>query len=235
MATFVFVSGAWQGGWIWKRVATRLRQSGHEVFTPTLTGLGERAHLLDDKIDLDTHIQDILGVIQCEELSDIVLCGHSYGGMVITGAADQASGHIRSLVYLDALVPADGQKVFDLQPPETAAAFQEVARTRGSGFRIPPAPAEDFGVNIENQAWVDLHTTDHPLKTFQQAIRLEDKWKQVRRLIYIYATGWRPGIGKPFFDKVRQDENWEVFSLPSSHDVMVDRPEQLTEILLAAV
>ena len=124
MATFVLVHGAWQGGWCWKRVAALLRRSGQDVFTPTLTGLGERAHLLDDKIDLDTHIQDILGVLRCEELSDIVLCGHSYGGVVITGVADKASEQIRSLVYLDALVPADGQTVVDILPPEIASSLQ---------------------------------------------------------------------------------------------------------------
>lgn len=231
MATFVLVHGAWQGGWCWKRVASLLRQSGHEVFTPTMTGLGERAHLLDDKVDLDTHIQDILGVIQCEELSDIVLCGHSYGGMVITGVADRAPEQICSLVYLDALVPANGQNVLDLLPNEVASSLQEDARTRGLGLQIAPTPAEAFAVNAQDQAWVDRQCVYHPLKTFEQPIRLEDKWKQVRRHIYIYATGWSPGVGKPFFEKARHEPRWQAISLACGHDVMIDMPLELTQLL----
>jgi len=108
MATFVLVHGAWHGGWCWKRVAALLRQAGHEVFAPTLTGLGERAHLMSNAIDLHTHIRDILGVLQWEELADVVLCGHSYGGMVISGVADRVPEKLRSLVYLDAFVPDNG-------------------------------------------------------------------------------------------------------------------------------
>ncbi|WP_444900316.1 alpha/beta fold hydrolase [Microbulbifer sp. VAAC004] len=118
MATFVLVHGAWQGGWCWRRVADRLRNFGHLVFAPTLTGLGERVHLLNDKIDLDTHIQDVLGVIESEELSNIILCGHSYGGMVITGVADKVPSNVRTLVYLDALVPESGLCTLELLPKE---------------------------------------------------------------------------------------------------------------------
>lgn len=235
MATFVLVHGAWQGGWCWTRVASLLRQSGHDVFTPTMTGLGERAHLLDRKTDLATHIQDILGVLQCEELSDVVLCGHSYAGVVITGVADKASHQIRSLVYLDALVPTDGQTVLDILPAEAASSHQETARTSGSGFRVPPAPAEAFSVNAQDRAWVDRQSVDHPLKSFEQPIRLEGKWQQVDRKVYIYATGWSPGIGKPFFERAQQEAGWETLSLACGHDVMIDMPEQLTQTLLASI
>lgn len=234
MATFVLVHGAWQGGWCWKRVTSLLRQSGHEVFTPTMTGLGERAHLMDAKVDLDMHVQDILGVLQCEELPDIVLCGHSYGGMVITGVADKAPEQIRSLVYLDALVPADGQTVLDLLPAEAASSHRENARTRGAGLRVEPIPAEAFAVNAQDRAWVDRQSVDHPLKTFEQPIRLEGKWKQVPRHVYVYATGWSPGIGRPFFEKAQQTAGWQAISLASGHYVMIDRPQDLTELLLAS-
>ncbi|MFA0810054.1 alpha/beta fold hydrolase [Microbulbifer epialgicus] len=234
MATFVLVHGAWQGGWCWKRVATILRQSGHEVFTPTLTGLGERAHLLDDQIDLDTHIQDVLGVIYCEELSNIVLCGHSYGGVVITGVADKLSERICSLVYLDALVPANGKNVLDLLPTETVSGFRENVKTKGAGFRVTPAPAKDFGVNIHDRAWVDRRCVDHPFKTFVQPIRLEGAWKNVPQHLYIYATGWSPGIGRPFFKKAEQASAWDTISLPCGHDVMIDMPEELAQILIAS-
>ncbi|MEM7221964.1 MAG: alpha/beta hydrolase [Pseudomonadota bacterium] len=232
MATFVLVHGAWQGGWCWKRVASRLRQSGHDVFTPTLTGLGERSHLLDREVDLDTHIQDVLGVIQCEELSDIVLCGHSYGGMVITGVADKVTEQIRSLLYLDALVPADGRSVLDLLPAEAASSHRENARTDGLGYRVTPAPAKVFAVNAQDEAWVDRLCVDHPFKTFEQPIRLDGKWKEVRRHLYVYATGWIPGIGKPFFERAQESPEWQALSLACGHYAMIDRPEVVTQILI---
>ena len=235
MAAFVLVHGAWQGGWCWTRVASLLRRSGHEVFTPTLTGLGERAHLFDDKIDLDTHIQDVLGVLRCEELSDVVLCGHSYGGMVITGVADEAPEQIRSLVYLDALVPAEGKSALDALPAELASGLQESARASASGFRVGPAPAEAFAVNAQDRAWVDRRCVDHPLKTFEQPIRLEGNWKQVPRHAYIYATGWSPGIGDPFFENARQEAGWLAIKLACGHNVMIDRPEDLAEMLIASI
>ena len=134
MATFVLVHGAWAGGWYWKRVRPLLTAAGHDVFTPTLTGLGERAHLATPDIGLETHIRDVLGVLTYEDLSDVVLVGHSCGGIVITGVAERAPGRLAHLVYLDAYVPADGQSFLDLLvSPERAAMFREQARTEGDG------------------------------------------------------------------------------------------------------
>jgi pimeloyl-ACP methyl ester carboxylesterase len=127
MSTFVLVHGAWHGGWCYKRVAQLLRQSGHEVYTPTLTGLGERSHLMNRTIDLETHVRDIVDVIRWEELSDLVLCGHSYGGMVISGVVEKVPEKIRALVYLDAFVPDSGQALTDFLPPEQAAGLAEDA------------------------------------------------------------------------------------------------------------
>ncbi|AWF81990.1 alpha/beta hydrolase [Microbulbifer sp. A4B17] len=234
MTTFVLVHGAWQGGWCWKRVAAVLRRAGHEVFTPTLTGLGERAHLFDEKIDLDTHIQDVLGVIYCEELSDIILCGHSYGGVVITGVADKVPDQIHSLVYLDALVPANGQSALDLLPTKIATGLRKSAQGEG-GSRVPPGSAEAFGVSIENQTWVDRRCVDHPFRSFEQPVSLKDNWKLIHRYIYIYATGWSPGIGKPFFKCFHEEKSWRVFSLPCGHDVMIDMPKDLAKILISLI
>src|SRR5712692_8234402 len=114
MATFVLVHGAWLGGWCWQRVSPLLREAGSEVFAPTLTGLGERAHLLSLEIDLETHVRDVCGVLECENLKDVVLVGHSYGGMVITGVAERSAKRLSQLVYLDAFVPTDGQSLLDL-------------------------------------------------------------------------------------------------------------------------
>ena len=116
MATFVLVHGAWHGSWCWKRVRKALQARGHDVFTPTLTGVGERSHLLSPDVNLDTHITDVVNLIRWEELSGIVLCGHSYGGCVITGVADRLSDRIAALVYLDAFVPEDGQSLYDILP-----------------------------------------------------------------------------------------------------------------------
>src|SRR5262245_14863398 len=128
MATFVLVHGAWHGGWCWQRVSPLLRARGHEVFAPTLTGLGERSHLLTREIGLETHVADVVNAIRWEDLTDVVLCGHSYGGMVISGAADRMADRVRSLVYLDAFVPADGQSIFDFMTAERAEGFRDGAR-----------------------------------------------------------------------------------------------------------
>jgi pimeloyl-ACP methyl ester carboxylesterase len=138
MATFVIVHGAWSGGHAWRWLRPLLRTAGHEVFTPTLTGLGERAHLAGAQVDLDTHIRGVLGVLEFEDLDQVVLVGHSYGGMVITGVADQAPQRLTQLVYLDAEVPTDGQCEFDLLAPEERDGYQQAATTTGQGWQIPP-------------------------------------------------------------------------------------------------
>lgn len=231
MATFVLVHGAWQGGWCWRRVAKLLREAGHDVFTPTLTGLGERSHLFSRDIDLDTHIRDVLAVIECEELSDIVLCGHSYGGMVVTGVADHAPEKIRSLVYLDALVPDDGQNTLDCLPAEAASGL----RDGSMDGRAAPGPAEAFSVNADDRAWVDKRNVAHPFRSFEQPIRLVGNWEKVARRIYVYATGWTPGIGRPYFEKASHQTEWRAGSVECGHYVMIDMPEELTRILSAEV
>jgi pimeloyl-ACP methyl ester carboxylesterase len=133
-------------------VARLLRQAGHEVYTPTLTGLGERAHLMGRMIDLSTHIQDVVSIIRCEELSDVVLCGHSYGGMVIAGAAEQITAKIRSLVYLDAFVPENGKSVFDYLPAEQSGQMRTDAAQNGEGYKVTPIPAAAFAVNDKDAA-----------------------------------------------------------------------------------
>ena len=136
MATYVLVHGAWHGGWCWKKVAPLLRHAGHEVFIPTLTGLGERAHLLTPEVDLTTHVQDIVGVLTYEDLQEVILVGHSYGGMVISGVAQQAALRLSHLVYLDAFVPENGRCLLDYAVPERAARMR--AEGERTGFVTPP-------------------------------------------------------------------------------------------------
>jgi len=159
--TFVLV----HGGWCWRRVADQLRMRGHQVFTPTLTGLGERSHLLSPNIDLTTHVTDVLKLIEWEGITDFVLCGHSYGGMVVTGVAQSISERIRSIVYLDAFVPTSGRSVLDYCEPERRKAiFSEK-----DGI-VRPVSAHDFRVNEADQAWVDGRCSPHPAATFHEAI-----------------------------------------------------------------
>ena len=230
--TFVLVHGAWHGGWCWQRVADRLRHNGHVVFTPTLTGLGERSHLLRAGIDLTTHVTDVVNVMKWEELSDVVLCGHSYGGMVISGVADQMAAAIRSIVFLDAFVPKNGEAVQDL----TSAAVVEIAHAamaRGE-ITMPPRPAEAFGVNAADRAWVDRLCVGQPIGTFTQKLALTGARDRIARKSYIRAASYpNPGFDRALAT-ARSDPSWRTYEVSCGHDVMVDAPDRLTEILLEA-
>lgn len=230
--TFVLVHGAWHGGWCWVRVADRLRKAGHTVFTPTLTGLGERSHLLRADIDLTTHVADVINVIKWEGLKDIVLCGHSYGGMVISGVADQMADAIRSIIFLDAFVPKNGEAAQDL----TSTAVVEMARAamqRGE-ITMPPRPAEAFGVNPADRAWVDRLCVGQPLGTFTQKLTLTGARDRIARKSYIRAASYvNPGFDRALA-AARSDSSWHTYEVSCGHDVMIDAPDRLTEILLEA-
>jgi pimeloyl-ACP methyl ester carboxylesterase len=228
--TFVLVHGAWHGGWCWQRVADRLRSSGHKVFTPTLTGLGERAHLLRAGIDLKTHITDVVNVMKWEGLSDVALCGHSYGGFVISGVAEQMESAIRSIVFLDAFVPANGESVQDLTGPAVQDGIRS-ALQRGD-IAILPRSAEAFGVNAADRAWVDRLCVGQPIATFTDKIALTGARDRIARKSYIRAKSY----ANPGFDRaqgeLKSNASWRSYDVPSGHDVMVDMPDRLSEILL---
>ena len=219
MANYVLVPGGGWGGFIWRPVAALLRAQGHEVFTPTLTGLGERVHLAWPQIDLTTHIQDILGVITYEDLSEVILVGHSYGGMVITGVAEQQPDKLARLVYLDAMVPQDGQSDLDVLGPAIAAQFEEHARLHGDGWCLPPSP--DSSPKI----------TAHPLKSLQQPLSLRNPVAAKLPLTFIACT-------ESHLDCVRQTaaraqrEGWRYFELPTGHMAMVSMPQEVAHLLL---
>jgi pimeloyl-ACP methyl ester carboxylesterase len=227
---FVLVHGAWHGGWCWQRVAERLRRSGHTVFTPTLTGLGERSHLLRAGIDLKTHIADIVNVMKWEGLKDVVLCGHSYGGFVISGVAEEMADAIRSIVFLDAFVPLNGEAIVDLTGP----AVRDAARTalqRGD-IAIPPRSAEAFGVNAADRAWVDRLCVGQPIGCFTDTIALTGARDRIPRKSYIRAASYaNPGFDRAY-GALKSDRSWRTYDVPSGHDVMVDMPDRLSEILL---
>jgi pimeloyl-ACP methyl ester carboxylesterase len=230
--TFVLVHGAWHGGWCWSRVADRLRGGGHTVFTPTLTGLGERSHLLRAGIDLKTHIADVINVMKWERLGDVVLCGHSYGGLVISGVAEQMAGAIRSIVFLDAFVPHDGDSGYDLTGPAVREGIEAALRRGDIG--MPPRSAEAFGVNAADRAWVDSLCVPQPIGTFTDKIALTGARDRIARKSYIRAASY----ANPGFDRAlaaaKSDPSWRTYEVPCGHDVMVDAPDRLTEILLEA-
>jgi pimeloyl-ACP methyl ester carboxylesterase len=170
---FLLVPGAWLGGWCWRDVTGHLQAGGHAVTAATLTGLGERAHLLRPEIGLDTHVADIVGLLHHQDLKGVTLVGHSYGGTVITAAAELVPDRIGRLVYLDAAVPRDGESNNDVVGPELAADLREVAKSAGEGWRVPPpAPSIGSGLPDSLRSWIEERLTPHPLRSFDQPVHL---------------------------------------------------------------
>jgi pimeloyl-ACP methyl ester carboxylesterase len=233
MSTYVLVHGAWHGSWCWKRVRRALEGQGHEVFTPTLTGVGERSHLLSREVNLETHILDVVNLIRWEELWNVVLCGHSYGGVVVRGAADRVPERIGALVYLDAFVPENGQSLHDTLPTEQRNAQHEAARIHGDGWKVPPITAEQFNVNAKDAAWVDRQCTMQPLATFDDPLQLSGGIDAVKNVTYIVATGFDGSPFGQFYERAKA-KGWKTLSMACGHDVMLDMPEELTEALVTA-
>ena len=231
MATFVLVHGAWRGSWCWKRVRKLLQAQGHDVFTPTLTGVCERSHLLSPHVNLDTHIDDVVNLMQWEELTDVVLCGHSYAGCVISGAADRIPDRVGALVYLDAFLLEDGQSLHDTLPAPQRALQLELATQHGDGWKMPPIPPEVFNVNAADREWVNRQCTTQSLATFQQRIRLSGRGDAVKSVTFILASGWNDSPFPQFYERAKT-KGWNTLTIPCGHDVMLDRPEELTDALL---
>ena len=230
MSTYVLVHGAWHGSWCWKRVRKSLQAQGHEVFTPTLTGIGERSHLLSPQVNLDTHIGDVVNLIQWEELSDVVLCGHSYGGCVISGVAERIPDRIGALVYLDAFVLKNGQCLHDTLPEDQRSLQMELTINHGDGWKVPPIPAEVFNVNANDLEWVNRQCTMQPLATFQQAIKLSGEADAVKNVTFILAKGFADSPFPQFYESAKA-KGWKTLTMACGHDVMLDLPEELTRVL----
>src|SRR5262245_30293539 len=230
MATFLICHGAWSAGWAWKKVRPLLRAAGHEVFTPTYTGLGERAHLVSRSVTLDTHIADVLGVIEAEDLNDIVLVGHSYGGMVATGVADRAGERIARLVYLDAFVPESGQSLFDMLPAAERDRRSGDSAANGDGWLLAPNPPPP-DTAPEDVAWITPRRRWQPVATFAQPIALKGSGARPPRS-YIYCTRITPEdtFGQ-FARRFRSDPAWTFFEIDASHSPNVTAPEALVRIL----
>jgi len=230
MATFMIIHGAWSAGWAWKKLRPLLRERGHEVFTPTCTGLGERAHQADPEVSLDTHIEDMLAVLEFEDLRDVVLVGHSYGGMVATGVADRAAARLSQRVYLDAFVPADGQSVFDLIPPKARERNEAQARDEGQGWLLPPNPLPP-DTSEADVAWALPRRRMQPIKAFSTPVRLSGAAGALPRC-YVYCTRSGPGdVFRPFAERARADAAWRSFELDASHNPHITMPTTLAELL----
>jgi pimeloyl-ACP methyl ester carboxylesterase len=229
MATFLVAHGAWTAGWGWKKMHPLMRDAGHRLVTPTLTGLGERVHLATPDVDLETHIQDMLGVLHYEDLRDVVLIGHSYGGMVATGVADRARDRIAQVVYLDAFVPEDGQSLLDLQPPEAQVHFRNLAKTEGGGWRIPPM-AMPADTSPEDFAWSNPKRLPQPLKCFEQKLDLQHGPLTVPRS-YIWCRHTAPHNFQRFHERVQGQAGWRCYALEGTHNPHITIPEELRDLL----
>ena len=233
MTTFVLIAGGNLGGWVWRRVRPLLESAGHTVYAPTLTGLGERAHLIRPEIDLDVHVQDVLGVLEYEDLRDVTLVGHSYAGMVITGVADRAAARLAGLVYLDAVVPRAGESELDVLPPHVSRWLSERAAAEGDGWRVPPpserALAREYGA--EDLRWIARRMTDHPFRSCDQPLRLENAPPPLPRT-FIHCN--RGGFGH-LAERAQGQPGWRYVELDAGHNAMVTAPAALADALLAAV
>jgi pimeloyl-ACP methyl ester carboxylesterase len=226
--TFLVCHGAFSGGWAWKKMHPLMSAAGHRLVTPTYTGQGEREHLAAPSIDLETHIQDILNVIKYEDLRDIVLIGHSYGGMVATGVADRARDRIAQLIYIDAFVPKHGQSLLDLNGP--ARQRMQDAVKAGDGWRLPPSPTPT-DTSPADAEWLTARRVGQPIKCFEMPLKLHDGEVTLPRS-YIYARRATPAdTFRPFAERAKSEAGWGYYEIDASHAPNVTAPETLFSLL----
>jgi pimeloyl-ACP methyl ester carboxylesterase len=231
--SFVLVHGAWHGGWCWRRVAKVLREAGHVVFTPTLTGLGERAHLLRPGLTIEDFATDVANVIETEELQQVILVGHSFAGGPISEVADRRPEALKRLIYLDAVVLEDGENVFGKFEPAIVAQRIKLAQETSQGLSIPPPSPVAFGViEAQDDAWLKRRLTPQPLNCYQEPIRLNHPLGNRVQKTYIACTDppYEPLV--PTHHWVQRQKGWQYLEFASGHDAMVTHPEALAELLL---
>ena len=229
--TFVLVHGAWHGGWCWRRVADILAAQGHKVYAQSLTGNGDRAHLLSKDVVLDTHIADIVNLVTWEDLHDICLVAHSYGGWPSSGALEHIHDRVASIVWLDAFKPEDGQKGTDYISPYSKKAMEE-AVAKGEAGRKPP-PAKTFSKSEKDYAWIDSKLAPQPNGPAMQAIRLTGKRETIARKTYIRAPSYPQAAFDKALTECKADKSWRTYIYEDTgHDVMIDRPEWLADVLM---
>jgi pimeloyl-ACP methyl ester carboxylesterase len=235
MSSFVFVHGAWHGGWSWRLVADRLAERGHEVHTPSLTGLGDRAHLGGPHVALETHLQDIVSLIQSHDLQQVVLVGHSYGGIIVRATADRLFERVSELIYVDALVPEDGESAATLVGEQIASDWQ--SRPRAANGTIPHSDVSRWGIVDRRQhAWVTARVCGHPLRTLFETVSLSDHRAAALPTTYVHCSGVdgerRPSV---YAQRVASYANARWVDLRAAHDVMLTHPDHIVELLVRSV
>lgn len=237
MASFVLVHGGFFGGWCWARVARLLRQAGHDVHTPTLTGFGQSSHLLSPEIGLETHVLDIVNLLKFEDLREVILVGHSYGGMVVGLAADRVPERIGQIVYLDAFVPENGKSMSDIQLGAPRKLFRELVDSRGEGWYLPPVSPDSDTLGVvgdEEAEWMARNLTPIPYKTLIDPAELKGELPDHIRRSFIYCTvKTAAGSFKAFAEKAKNDPDWRYSEIVSGHSAMVTAPEAVSRELLA--
>jgi pimeloyl-ACP methyl ester carboxylesterase len=230
--TFVLVPGAWHGGWCWRYVAEILRTEGHSVYTVTQTGLGERSHLLSRSITVDTFVDDVANLLQWEQLEQVVLVGHSFGGLSISGVADRMPERLRQLVYLDSLILEDGQTPFSVVPSEIVAARLKAAEESSQGLSLPIPDPKDIGLlRDEEQRFVRSRLTPHPLSTYTSPMRIKNPVGNGVPSIYIHCSepAYAP-VAKSFV--WARDRGWPIVELETGHVAMVSAPAEVARTLI---
>ena len=229
---FLLIHGAWHGGWVWNEISEILRYQRYSVSTPTLTGLGEKKHLLSSKITIETFIEDVVNHIIFENLNDIILVGHSFAGSVISGVADRLKDRIQKLIYFDAMILIDGQKPFDITPKETVEQRIELAKKFGNNISIPAPSADAFGVfDIKKSLLLEEKLTPHPLSAFQSKLILKNEVGNGIPLSYIFCT-------KPVYKSLESSREvvrkmkWPIFKLNAGHDAMLTHPKETLNLLM---
>jgi|TARA_B100000902_G_scaffold126242_1_gene125796 pimeloyl-ACP methyl ester carboxylesterase len=229
---FLLIHGAWHGGWVWNEISEILRYQRYSVSTPTLTGLGEKKHLLSSKITIETFIEDIVNHIVFENLNNIILVGHSFAGSVISGVADRLKDRIQKLIYFDAMILIDGQKPFDISPKETVEQRIELAKKFGNNISIPAPSADAFGVfDIKKSLLLEEKLTPHPLSAFQSKLILKNEVGNGIPLSYIFCT-------KPVYKSLESSREvvrkmkWPIFELNAGHDAMLTHPKETLNLLM---
>lgn len=229
---FLLIHGAWHGGWVWNEISEILRYQRYSVSTPTLTGLGEKKHLLSSKITIETFIEDVVNHIIFENLNNIILVGHSFAGSVISGVADKLKDRIQKLIYFDAMILIDGQKPFDITPKETVEQRIELAKKFGNNISIPAPSADAFGVfDIKKSLLLEEKLTPHPLSAFQSKLILKNEVGNGIPLSYIFCT-------KPVYKSLESSREvvrkmkWPIFELNAGHDAMLTHPKETLNLLM---
>jgi pimeloyl-ACP methyl ester carboxylesterase len=246
MTTYVLVGGAWLGGWCWQPIARRLRENGHDAYPVTLTGLGEREHLASPEVDLETHITDVVNLVEFEDLHDVVLLGHSYAGLVVTAASDRIPGRISRLVYLDTGPLPSGTALIEMFPPEARRHIEGQVEELGEGWRFPMPPPEELanmgsleGLDEADLALLRSRAVPQPFGTYTQPLRLENPSREELSRICILCSFSLDQVqaaiasGDPMFREL-SGSNWQFIELPTGHWPMFSRPDDLADLLQTA-